>query len=431
MILTTTKESNYLAKVVRLSQFEEIEGADRIKVAVIGSYRVVVSKDYQEGEFGVLFQIESKISDKLLKNLNMFRHAELNADQTKTGFFEDNQRLKATKLKGVISEGLFVRWQDFAKVYDFTGSPESFEGITFDTVNNEKVCEKYVIKFVEPQVQGNPKNKNKLKDLLPNGFEFHYDTSKLKDNMHKFELDTPITITKKMHGTSVVLANQLVQNKLTWFKMFINFFVKNAFPTEEYRRMYSSRTVVKGIEDVYKVSGGHYYSEDVWGKVFDKYNNDFFIPEGVNIYGEIVGYESEGKTIQPGYDYLCKPGESELYVYRITRNGKELTWDEIVSYCEYFTGFGDGATVMKYVPVYYRGTVEEYLEGNVTENWRNDFVDKLSKEYLEKYDPWCVNKVPDEGICVRNENTRMAYKLKSLMFLKKETEDLDKGVQVE
>lgn len=421
MILTTNKESNYLAKIVRLSQFEEIEGADKIKVAVIGSYRIVVSKDYQEGEFGVLFQIESQISDKLLKNLNMFRHAELNADQEKKGFFEDNCRLKYTKLRGVTSEGLFIRWSEFSKVYDLKDSPESYEDVRFDTVNNELVCQKYIIKFAEPQESGGVKPKNKLSDLLPNGFEFHYDTSKLKDNIGKFELDTPIAITKKMHGTSVVLANQLVSNKLNWFMRLVNFFIKGYYPLEQYRRMYSSRKVVKGIEEVYKTSTGHYYSEDVWGKIFDRYKKAA-IPD-VTLYGEIVGYEAQGTTIQPGYDYLCNPGESEFYVYRITISGREFDWDQIVGYCETFD--------LKHVPVYYRGTPREYLEDAVGDNWRNDFIDKLSKEYLEKFDPWCVNKVPDEGICVRNESTGIAYKLKSLMFLKKETEDLDKGIQVE
>ena len=429
MILTTNKESNYLAKIVRLSQFEEIEGADKIKVAVIGSYRIVVSKDYQEGEFGVLFQIESQISDKLLKNLNMFRHAELNADQEKKGFFEDNCRLKYTKLRGVTSEGLFIRWSEFSKVYDLKDSPESYEDVRFDTVNNELVCQKYIIKFAEPQESGGVKPKNKLSDLLPNGFEFHYDTSKLKDNISKFELDTPITITKKMHGTSVVLANQLVSNKLNWFMRLVNFFIKGYYPLEQHRRMYSSRKVVKGIEDVYKTTTGHYYSEDVWGKIFDRYKQDVCVD--ITIYGEIVGYESQGTTIQPGYDYLCNPGDSDLYVYRITKYGKEYSWEEIVDFCTQFEQWGDGVTVMKHVPVYYRGTPREYLEDNIGDNWRNDFIDKLSKEYLEKLDPWCTQKVPDEGICVRNESTGIAYKLKSLMFLKKETEDLDKGIQVE
>lgn len=421
MILATKQQSNYLARIVKLSKFEAIEGADRIKLAVIDGYKIIVSKDYKEDEWAVLFQIESKISDKLLKTLNMFRDKTLNLDQEKTGFFDQSCRLKATKLRGVISEGLIVRWSDFASVYELAESPEPYENVTFDCVNNELVCEKYIIKFNEPQGDKKVKSKNKLSELLPNGFEFHYDTSKLKDNIHKFELDTPITITKKMHGTSVVLANQPTLNKLNWFQKLVNFFVRETFPIEQLRKMYSSRKVVKGIEDVYKVSGGHYYSEDVWGKIFDRYKDK--IATYVSIYGEIVGYESESKTIQPGYDYLCKPGESELYVYRITVDGREFSWEGIVAYCN--------TLGLKHVPVYYRGTVEEYLEGNVTDNWRNDFIDKLSKEYLEKYDNWCNQQVPDEGICVRNENTRLAYKLKSLMFLKQESEDLDKGIQVE
>ena len=49
---------------------------------------------------------------------------------------------------------------------------------------------------------------------------------------------------------------------------------------------------------------------------------------------------------------------------------------------------------------------------------------------MELNEPLCNNKVPREGICLRiaNDSVKECFKLKCLKFLKKESEDIDKGV---
>ena len=49
------------------------------------------------------------------------------------------------------------------------------------------------------------------------------------------------------------------------------------------------------------------------------------IPEGITIYGEVIGYvpnSSTGIQTRGGkvYDYGCKSGENKLMIYRVTQN---------------------------------------------------------------------------------------------------------------
>ena len=61
--------------------------------------------------------------------------------------------------------------------------------------------------------------------------------------------------------------------------------------------------------------------------------------------------------------------------------------------------------------------------------WQEQFYTKLREYYLEKDDPLCKNKVPDEGIVLRVEQLDLeVYKLKSDKFFARETKELDKGI---
>jgi len=69
------------------------------------------------------------------------------------------------------------------------------------------------------------------------------------------------------------------------------------------------------------------------------------------------------------------------------------------------------------------GTQLEWLD--LKDHPKGTFLDELREEYLEKDCSYCKNKVPAEGICIRNETTNSNwYKLKSRRFLKQESEDL-------
>jgi len=83
---------------------------------------------------------------------------------------------------------------------------------------------------------------------------------------------------------------------------------------------------------------------------------------------------------------------------------------------------------MKCVPELYYGRAKDLFKIPVEYHWNENFVQKLSEQYLEKDCDMCVNTVPDEGICIRREVFDIdVYKHKSFRFFEWETKQLDSG----
>jgi hypothetical protein len=81
-----------------------------------------------------------------------------------------------------------------------------------------------------------------------------------------------------------------------------------------------------------------------------------FVQPGMEVFYEVVGYTTDGRTIMPNCDnkklkdkdfvkrfgettefsYGCEVGQSEMYVYRITgADGEEYTPEQIMQWCAY------------------------------------------------------------------------------------------------
>lgn len=92
-----------MASVRRVDEIIAIEGADKIEVARIGGWRVVVKKgEFQEGSLAIYCEIDSFIPTEIAPSLTKSGHApkEYNGVQ--------GERLKTVKLKGQISQGLLL-----------------------------------------------------------------------------------------------------------------------------------------------------------------------------------------------------------------------------------------------------------------------------------------------------------------------------------
>lgn len=201
----------------------------------------------------------------------------------------------------------------------------------------------------------------------------------------------------------------------------------------EYSYIFASRKVIKNQSETQK----HYYDSDIWTETGK--NLIPFLSKGMSIYYEVVGYLSTGGMIQKDYDYGCDEGKHDVYIYRITYTndeGKvfEFSGKQVQNWCK--------QNGLKSVPELYYGYANDLFlrlkeKHDIIGEFNEVFMDCLKKEYLEKPsnnlpEPLvnCRNKVPDEGVVIRVEdnNDIESYKLKSFAFLKKETEDLDKGI---
>lgn len=432
-MLSITTQSNYLAKVVRMKNPKKHPNADRLQIWDVGGYEIITDMSTKEGDIRVYFPLECQIDQKILSKMNLFSDKTLNEDQTVAGYVHKSGRVRAVKLRDIMSEGMVLPYSEIMNTLgisylDIVEEAHQFINQEFDTIDGVQICKKYVPVVNEVRSGGGTgvKKGPKVKDLIvANQFNFHYDTSKLQDNIWKFnDEEDVIVITDKWHGTSAIFSNLLTKRKLSFWQKIKRFFGANII-TAEYSRLYASRSVIKSIENKYNVPDGGYYNADIWGKVFNEIKGKLF--PGYTIYGEIVGYVGQS-MIQKGYDYGCKPGEHKFVVYRITEQSVmtdnkiyEYSWMEIQDFCREHG--------LETVKEFYFGTIKHWMEKNMLAG--ESFLDTLKRVYLERQDSWCNTKVPAEGICIRNESgNKIAYKLKSKLFLERETKELDTATEV-
>jgi hypothetical protein len=415
MKLDAPKNSNYAGTVVKIKALLLIENADRLVHANIFGNLVIVGKDTPVGSRGIFFPLETALSSEFLHHNSLYRDKTLNKDVNSAGFFEENGRIRAVKLRGAKSMGLFIPLSSLL----WTGGDFEFLelGDTFDTFNGKEICHKYLVKITNtPSSGGKGKQvkRPKVSMLVDRQFAFHYDTPQLGKNIHRIKSDDIFSITYKMHGTSLVSSKVLCNRKLSPVEAILKF-LKVKIHDTEYRNIYSSRTVVKN--DDMNTAGDGFYGVDIWGLANATLKD--VLTDGMSIYAEVVGYLPEGSMIQQGYDYGQQPGTFGVYVYRITYTNQsgivyEFSAKQVQEWCK--------ANGIKAVP--------ELYYGKVLGETPADLMDILTAKYLEKPCTMCKNKVPAEGIVVKIDNALdvPAFKLKSFAFFEHVTKQLDKGI---
>lgn len=441
MLETVNKESNYLCKVVVLKNVRMHSNAHSLQCVSVGLNTVITGMDAKEGDIYVYFPLESKISADFLAFTNSFRDPSANSDITKKGYFEDNCRVKAMRLRGEQSMGYIV---PFRTIAEWSGKNELdyIDGLEFDTINGKLIVEKYV-SFKKQRADARQGKQPKLTRLVDGQVNLHVQTKNLR---HVPEAITPndlISITYKTHGTSWWVSNVLVKNKLNWFARLGQKLGLNVRATD-YDLVYGSRKVVKNKSFEDPKGQDHFFGYDLWEDIKNEIGD--LIPKGWTLYGEMLGYDKNGGAIQKGFDYGCDPQggnfgvnhthaiksfkpQSKIEVYRITQTNSdgvvtELTYPQIKEFCD-----SVGLTAPH---LYFYGRAGDFYNtdyGTSLEKWQENFVIKLQDTFNEKDCFMCVNKVPEEGIVIRKEKLIgcEAYKLKSFRFLEKETKLLDKG----
>lgn len=427
--------SNYACSVVEIKELFSIEGADAIVRTVVNGNNVVVPKSTEVGSKMLYFVSGTKLSEEYCRVNNLYDKPEENLDVSKKGFISFRQkRVKAIKLKGVISDGMLMPLASLSNMNLPLSTLTLKVGEEFTDIDNISICEKYIVSQQKSQNNESKKGKKpiKISRLVDNQFYLHNDTNNLRKNMHNLNPDDIIGVHYKKHGTSIVIGNVLVKKQLSKLDRLFKFFGANLVDTE-YDIVYSSRKVVKN-EYLNPNKGAGFYGEDIWGVVAKEVGH--LIPKNWTLYGEVLGYTPSGSAIQAKYDYGCKLGEHKFYVYKISvvdSDGKVLflTDNQIKQYCEK-VGLLYGNTF-----IYYGKAKDMYpdlkahlsKDGDLTD-WHNSMLSRLEGDFNEKSCYMCVNKVPEEGIIVRIEKMDVyeAYKLKSKKFLLMESEEQEKEI---
>lgn len=431
-----TKFPNYAAKIVRIGELEKHPNADRLQLAVVDFQRIVTGLDTQKGDLFVHFPAESQINADFLKFENAFRKKELNADpEAKPGFFEEKCRVKSIKLRGVVSEGYLHPVSQVNKWLASLGSQEQITdanlGEEFDTISIKGIddiffTKKYFIK--KKRGDGTQKQESGESRLIDGQFHLHCETAQIKRNMDKINPEDLISISHKLHGSNGIFANVLVKRKLSLVEKIAKFFGVKVVESE-YDYVWSSRRVIKNKSPNQELS-----ADDLWNVAALKLKEK--ILPGISLYCEIVGYHPSGKMVQKDFDYGCEEKEHAVYVFRITHTDsfgvvREFSTQQVEDYCQKY--------MLDICPVFFKGkavdfcglpphNIDETTEEDLLRDWREAFLNKAIEKYNEKDCFMCKNTVPEEGVVIRKEGEYFeAFKLKSLRFLAKETDDLDKG----
>lgn len=408
MNIPAPKNNNYAAVVVKLGPVFPLEGCDNIRGTLIFNSMAIVGPETEEGELGIWFPAECKLSLDFCRMNSMHRHQDLNNDPSKKGYIEDSRRVKALKMRGHVSTCLWVP----ISYLNYLGEPETLKlpvGTTFDHIGENEICRKYYIR--EPREFNG--QRQQAVNLLRSCIIRHVDTENWFRNDRNVPDENMLVVSQKLHGTSVRLSKSPAPRKLGWLERLAQKLGVQV-ETHSWQELAGSREVVFDGD----TSKATYYGENVYLEALKKVTG--MIPNGYTIYGELIGWTPSGKALQKDYAYGLYPGTMDLYVYRVAvsvgPNQADLCWEAVCEFCR--------QRGLKTVPVLWQGLRKDF---DATK-----FMDIRYREAgYENAVPLGEDKsLVDEGIVIRYD-TRDGVKFlkaKSERFKLHESKQLDAGV---
>ena len=100
--------------VVKVTELRKHSNADRLQVATFFGNDTIVDLSVQVGDFGVYFPVDLQLSEEDCAKNNLVRKKDENGNNI-GGFLDpDKRNIKAIKLRGEKSDGLFMPLKAFA-----------------------------------------------------------------------------------------------------------------------------------------------------------------------------------------------------------------------------------------------------------------------------------------------------------------------------
>lgn len=276
----------YTGFVTRLKNVHKHSNADRLQIGECFGNSVIVSLDYQEGQLGVYFPVDGQLSEEFCKVNDLVRRKDENGNPCGGYLDPDKRNIKALKLRGEKSDGLFLPLTCLA---NFTTVSDLKEGDTIDILNGVEICKKYIPKRKAGTWHGGKKSGKAKANFAPTFYE-HVDTEQLAYNLSQFKAGDVVELTLKMHGTSgrtgyLPLTRQ--KKRTLWQKLTR----KPAHTYTEYGYVTGTRRVV--LDE--KHDGGFYDDNTFRREMAKKFEGK--LHKGEVVYYEIVGFVNENTPI--------------------------------------------------------------------------------------------------------------------------------------
>ncbi len=300
-----------------------------------------MGKDAEEGALGVIFPPDGQLDQAFCEAHDLIRRKNLDTGAAEGGYFEENRRVKALKLRGIKSEGFWVPlWY-----FDYLGLgkdlPYMVEGFAFTELEGSPICCRYetpATRRAMAQGRKAPRGETKWFRKQPDIEQFRHASGLIPAG-------SVIYITEKLHGTSHRVGLALEEQPLTWWQKFIDRWgIAYVTPKKEWKKLDGSKNVIlNSAED--RVGTSYYGTDDFRHRM----THDLDLRKGETVYGEIVGWYGmdTGSTIMGAQDtkglkevakqygpkmvyvYGCAPGICEFWVYRITMTNEDGEVEEL------------------------------------------------------------------------------------------------------
>jgi len=429
--------SEHVGYVVKINELHPHSNADRLQIATIFGTSVIVGLDVKIDDIGVYFPTDIQLSKEYCENNNLVRKKDENGNNVGGYLDPDKRNIRAMKLRGEKSDGLFMPLESLA----YTGVTKFEVGEKVETLNGHEICCKYIPRSnirVGKVSDGNRTRKHS--EPIAPLFAEHVDTEQLAYNLGAFNPGDQIEVTLKMHGTSqrTGYLPKFVGYKRTFLDKILR---KQGAPVYDWGYVTGTRRVVlNDFED-----GGYYGNNEfraIHAKAFEGKLN-----KGETVYYEVVGFTTNGTPIMSSvsnskisdkaftkqygdttvFSYGCSGNGSDFYVYRMTMTNED---GFVVEYSPDFMRYRCEQMGVKCVPMLEKAYIpsQDILDAfNMT---AGDWIKEKAEEYYDGPDPIGKTHVR-EGVVVRivNRPKFCAYKHKNFSF--KVLEGLAKDIATE
>lgn len=296
-------------EVLEIEEVIEHPNADRLDLATVLGYQVVVGRDeYVKGDRAVYFPVDSILPKELQDVIFAGSKMSLTKD-----------RVRAARIRGAMSFGLLVSLRT-VKSYLYRKATTK-ENPEYLPLGYDLTYRLGVTKFQPPVNRSLQRDtKAKARRHRHPDFKKYTNIQHLKRSTRFMDsYDGVVAVTEKIHGTNFRAGWLPFRPRTLWQK------IKKALGFgPEYEFVYGSHNVQ--LQD-----GGNKaraaFGDNVYKRAVDKYDLRNVINHGEVWYGEIYGY-----GIQDGYGYGCKPGEFKLAIFDIMADGKfeSLFWVNMI-----------------------------------------------------------------------------------------------------
>ena len=269
--------SNFECPVVRIV-IEAHPNADAIEIARVGDYQSIVKKgQFQDGDLAVYIPEQAVVPDRMLRQMGMYDEV-----RGKGGLAGSlGNRVKAIKLRGVVSQGLIYSLDagGFGWINE-DSTPRVF-------IEGEDVAEMLGITKYEPKIPSNMMGRVIGADFNATA---KYDFENIKKQPSLFEEGEPVIITEKIHGTLLqigVVPSNMANEKFYKGRVIISSKGMGAkgliLDHNDETNIYAQTAVKHGLLDI----------------MFDKFadGTDLF-ERPVFLFGEVYGVTKSGAGVQ-------------------------------------------------------------------------------------------------------------------------------------